>query len=518
MPKYLSSRWVLKWKIIDKTRQVKARMVVQGFRDLQQVSSYASTTTRWGQRLVIVLAVQMGWPIYSADVSEAFLRGLSFKELYDSGEDAVLRQVQLDLPPGSLELLRTLPDMETFDPAAECLDMQKPGFGLKDAPRLWGKALRRVLGEIGLKAIQTDEQLYVRHENKVLVLILSVHVDDLKLSGVETEIRRALKILERHFDQLKLEQDNFEHLGLKHTLMQDGSRRVSQQHYVNELRPIADQDLKLQNSKTVVSEEVHNKFRSLLGGIAWVVQTRPDIAVFVAALQRKMQAPTILDVCNLNRLLKYVKVKPLDMVYHKVDGPWSLVAISDSSFKGEGQEHTAIRSGIVALTSRDGVQRGLNKLQVLEVVSKKQSRICRSTYAAELFSALDLTGLAMTINAALTEVLMGNMSPTQLVELQDRGEHALKLWLILDAKSVVSGAVSDEVKCTDQACLLHLLKLREFLNTSLSAIVWTDTRDMLADGLTKGVICRDALRSLAETGRWDIAHEIEVHMSKRKIS
>ncbi|CAE7261221.1 pol [Symbiodinium sp. KB8] len=260
--------------------------------------------------------------------------------------------------------------------------------------------------------------------------------------------------------------------------------------------------------------------RRVLGeiGIAWVVQTRPDIAVFVAALQRKMQAPTILDVCNLNRLLKYVKVKPLDMVYHKVDGPWSLVAISDSSFKGEGQEHTAIRSGIVALTSRDGVQRGLNKLQVLEVVSKKQSRICRSTYAAELFSALDLTGLAMTINAALTEVLMGNMSPTQLVELQDRGEHALKLWLILDAKSVVSGAVSDEVKCTDQACLLHLLKLREFLNTSLSAIVWTDTRDMLADGLTKGVICRDALRSLAETGRWDIAHEIEVHMSKRKIS
>lgn len=42
---------------------------------------------------------------------------------------------------------------------------------------------------------------------------------------------------------------------------------------------------------------------NLLGGVAWVVQTRPDVAVFIAALQRKSQAPTAKDVENLNRVL-----------------------------------------------------------------------------------------------------------------------------------------------------------------------------------------------------------------------
>ena len=511
----LTSKWVLKWKQIEGSKQVKARMVVQGFKDLQEVKSFAGTTTRWAQRLVIAIAVQFSWPIYSADISEAFLRGLSFEELHASGEDAVLRSVQLELPAGSVELLRTLPGMSDFDPQVECLNMLKPGFGLKDAPRLWNKALKRVLAEIGLIAIKVDEQLYVKHDSQsVLVLILSVHVDDLKLAGVDAEVKRTLKILEHHFDQLKLERDNFEHLGLKHSLSADGSRFVSQAHYVSELKPIPDKDLKLQDPKTPVDEGVHDKFRSLLGGVAWVTQTRPDVAVFVSALQRKMKAPTAGDVVNLNRVLKYLKVKPLDVVYKKLEGPWSIVAIADSSFKGEDQEHTAVRSGIIALTSRAGPRVGVNKLQVLEYVSKKQSKVCRSTYAAELHSALDLMGIATIINSAMTEIHTGPKTAVELVRIQDSGENALKLFLILDAKSVVSGAVSEEPKCTDQSVFLHLLKLREFLGPIIHALGWIDTRDMVADGLNKGIISRDALRTLAQTGEWHVSHQPEIHVQR----
>ena len=511
----LTSKWVLKWKQIEGSKQVKARMVVQGFKDLQEVKSFAGTTTRWAQRLVIAIAVQFSWPIYSADVSEAFLRGLSFRELHASGEDAVLRSVQLELPAGSVELLRTLPGMSDFDPQVECLNMLKPGFGLKDAPRLWNKALKRVLAEIGLVAIKVDEQLYVKHDSQsVLVLILSVHVDDLKLAGVDAEVKRTLKILEHHFDQLKLDRDNFEHLGLKHTLSADGSRSVSQAHYVSELKPIPDKDLKLQDPKTPVDDSVHDKFRSLLGGVAWVTQTRPDVAVFVSALQRKMKAPTAGDVINLNRVLKYLKVKPLDVVYKKLEGPWAIIAISDSSFKGEDQEHTAVRSGIIALTSRAGPCVGVNKLQVLEYVSKKQSKVCRSTYAAELHSALDLMGLATIINSAMTEILTGPKTAVELARIQDSGENALKLFLILDAKSVVSGAVSEEPKCTDQSVFLHLLKLREFLGPIIHALGWVDTRDMVADGLNKGIISRDALRTLAQTGEWHVSHQPEIHVQR----
>ena len=62
-----------------------------------------------------------------------------------------------------------------------------------------------------------------------------------------------------------------------------------------------------------VNEEFQHLFRSLLGGIGWVTQTRLDIAVYVSALQRKLQCPTVQDLLNANRVLQYLTCKPLAM-------------------------------------------------------------------------------------------------------------------------------------------------------------------------------------------------------------
>ena len=87
MPKQLATnvidaRWVLKWKKVDDKWVIQARLVVRGFKDFQapQLSTFAGTTSRWGQRVINSVAVQKGWSIFSADVSQAFLRGLSFDE------------------------------------------------------------------------------------------------------------------------------------------------------------------------------------------------------------------------------------------------------------------------------------------------------------------------------------------------------------------------------------------------------------------------------------------------------
>ena len=58
--------------------------------------------------------------------------------------------MQLKIPPGSGILFRSLTGMEDFCEETEVLEMRKPGFGLKDAPRLWNIALRKVLREIGV--------------------------------------------------------------------------------------------------------------------------------------------------------------------------------------------------------------------------------------------------------------------------------------------------------------------------------------------------------------------------------
>ena len=501
----LTSKWVLKWKDIKGLREVKARLVAQGFKDTQRVENYVGTTSRWGQRMIIIAAVQFKWRLVSADVSEAFLRGMTFKELFDEGHDKELRKVQLSLPPGAVELLRTLPGMEGFSEETEVLYLRKPGFGLKDAPRLWAKALKRVLSRIGLKALQTDSQLYVMHDaGGRLCLMIRVHVDDLKLTGEPKHIDTAISVLEKEFDSLKIEEDNFTHLGLKHTVESDGTRCVSQEHYIAELKPIPESDLKQLKPETTVSADVQKFFMSLLGGISWVTQTRPDVAVFVSALQRRLKQPRACDVMNLNRVLKYLKLRPLAMRYTRIAKPWRLVAVSDSSFKGEEQDHLAVRSGVIALVDREGLRVGPNTLQVLEFVSKKQSKVCRSTYAAELHSCLDLAGTALVINAALTEILQGNASAGALLTRQEGMNNALELDLLIDARSVFSSCEAEEVKCTDEAVMLHLLRLRELVSTVINRLVWVDTRFMLADGLNKGSVDRSALRLMCEKSRWDI--------------
>ena len=149
--------------------------------------------------------------MFTADVSQAFLRGLTFEQAAKM-KDEVQRDVQFTVPPGSIPILQKLPGFESFNPLTEVLRMLRCGFGLKDAPRLWNKLLRKVLQALGLVPLQSDPQIYVwqvssdkttssreghASGNKRLVLILSTHVDDLKGAGEEEYRKRLIAGLEK---------------------------------------------------------------------------------------------------------------------------------------------------------------------------------------------------------------------------------------------------------------------------------------------------------------------------------
>ena len=108
---------------------------MRGFEDLRAtlLSTFAGTTTRWGQRLVNSVAAQHAWPLVTADVSHAFLSGLTF-EPGAQLKDEARRDVQFTVPPGSVNILKRLPPYQDFNPAREVLRMLPCGFGLKDAP------------------------------------------------------------------------------------------------------------------------------------------------------------------------------------------------------------------------------------------------------------------------------------------------------------------------------------------------------------------------------------------------
>ena len=70
--------------------------------------------------------------------------------------------------------------------------------------------------------------------------------------------------------------------------------------------------------------------------------------------------------------------------------------------------------------------------------------------------------------------------------------------LYIDAKSVYAAVIATNARPpSDKSLLCHVQRLRALLDRgSMRAIVWVDTRDMTADGLTKGAVQRDSLHTL----------------------
>ena len=225
-----------------------------------------------------------------------------------------------------------------------------------------------------------------------------------------------------------------------------------------------------------------------------MVQTRPDISVYLLASQRHLQEPAKQRAVDLNRVLRYLKLNPQGMIFRKVSSPWMLVAVSDSAYKSDTQDCLAMRSGIIMLMSKQQFGCGDHTVQVIDFVAKKQNRVCRSTYTLQSFTVCH----ALNVNLALTEILTGVRDVKQLLEAHEGGKHALRLNAVIDAGSVLDSVSGAEVKVpTDQGMLIHALRLHKLLQTQVETLWWVDTRDMLADGLHKGTIDRTPLRQLS---------------------
>ena len=82
----------------------------------------------------------------------------------------------------------------------------------------------------------------------------------------------------------------------------------------------------------------------------------------------------------------------------------------------------------------------------------------------------------------------------------DSAEKMEAMALYVDAQSVFVAITSTYIKIpADNGVLSHIQYARELLDTRvLQWLFWVDTRDMCADGLTKGSISREAIHDIME--------------------
>ena len=186
--------------------------------------------------------------------------------------------------------------------------------------------------------------------------------------------------------------------------------------------------------------------------------------------------------------------------------------IGDAAYKKEDDTGHALRGSLycrVALPSprgREAIQprRGCKEIaHLLDYACKSERHVTRSTFSAELFSACDTADHGLLLATIMHQIQTGACTVTRARELREDGGWAVQMILAVDAMSVFAAATATQIKIPalplEKSQLSHVQYLRELLDRNvLDSMWWLDTRDMIADGLTKGAVDREALHQLMD--------------------
>ena len=108
------------------------------------------------------------------------------------------------------------------------------------------------------------------------------------------------------------------------------------------------------------------------------------------------------------------------------------------------------------------------------------------------------------------------MTAAQQLMRRSKGLSVLKQDGVIDARGVFDSVIAYPVKTpNDKQLLLHALAFREHLEDgSVDQLYWFDARAMLADGMTKGSVDREALVTVRELGEWHLSGDEPVRARK----
>jgi len=318
----------------------------------------------------------------------------------------------------------------------------------------------------------------------------------------------------KELGKLKIQRGTFECIGILHERdPKTFEIWTHQRHYVEQLRPMSADAYAGRSKESAVSKQTHGTYMSLLGAIAWLTQTMPAICVYVAYLQRHNHDPRVEHVRSINRLLRWIqkRKKDLGIRYCALKPPARIAVVADSAFKAQETDGLAMRGcALMLIEDREPIATAsTNKCVLIDWYARKQSRVVRSTFAAELYSLLDAFGHALVIDMLMTELRSGPLSAAELAKMQDLGRYALPIDVYIDAKAVYDAIAAEVTKPpVDRQMLAPTLAVKEALQRGqLKNLTWIDTRDMLADGLTKGSVDREALIDCGSQNVWKLIGE-----------
>ena len=121
-----------------------------------------------------------------------------------------------------------------------------------------------------------------------------------------------------------------------------------------------------------------------------------------------------------------------------------------------------------------------------------------------------MADMGLILSSFFEELRHGQIGCTELRRRQVEGTYAMEVHMFTDSFSIYSYLRAAHLQFpAEKATHLHLAYLKELLDSkAVKSLTWVDTRDMVCDGLTKGMADRSALHKLMR-GEWILKHPCE---------
>ncbi|KAL5777605.1 hypothetical protein ACOSP7_010531 [Xanthoceras sorbifolium] len=452
--KTVGCKWVftVKCRADGSIERYKARLVAKGFTQTYGIDyqeTFAPVAKINSVRVLLSLAVNFNWPLHQLDVKNAFLNGDLEEEVF------------MSLPPGFEERL---------GPDKVC-KLRKSLYGLKQSPRAWFERFGNVVKTCGYSQSQADHTMFYKHSKEGKIAILIVYVDDIVLTGDDTEELEKLKRkLAAAFEIKDLGPLKY-FLGMEFARSKEGIF-VNQRKYVLDLlgetgllgckpadTPI-EPNLKLQ---TVKAEEVRNReqYQRLVGRLIYLSHTRPDIAFAVSMVSQFMHSPGQEHFDAVYRILRYLKGSPGKGLIFKKYGHLQVEAYTDADWAGSITDRRST-SGYCTFVGGN----------LVTWRSKKQNVVARSSAEAEFRAVAHGICEVIWIKRLLEDLKISNPLPMKLY---------------CDNKATISIAHNPVFHDRTKHVEVDRHFIKEKLDTGLICMPFVTTTEQVADVLTKGL-------------------------------
>jgi hypothetical protein len=279
---------------------------------------------------------------------------------------------------------------------------------------------------------------------------------------------------------------------------------ASQASYIENLKPINMTASKRRAVTADATKEEVTEYRSLVSGIAWVGVTHCGALAAASMLQNALPLPKVGDLTAVNNFLEQLVADYRPLVCKYIEPPLRFLEISDSSL---GNVAKYSQGGHQILICNDSAEHLCGDCVFISYRSNKSKRVASSTMHAEALAATSGVEECLFLQTWLLELQQPSLTIWQLLDASS--DQVTPIVACMDCEDLYATLVSPATPApTNRALTLYLAALREQKELGrIKAWCWVDTKDMLANALTKleanGTLPLDDITESLARGFWE---------------